>query len=241
MLCKTRAIVLHNLPYNDSYAIINMYTQAYGRVSYLVPRSRGKKSQLSKAVFMPLSVVELEADHQAKRDMQRIKEAKLCFPFIEIYANPVKNVIALFLAEVLYRVIKETEPDMRLFNYLQQSIHWLENADKGIANFHLVFLLGLPQYLGIFPHTDTYLRGSYFDLLNGQFVGRIPSHRHYLNSFESLIFTRLLKISYENMSLYAFSRNDRVYVIQRILEYYRLHLPEFHEIKSLEVMQRLFD
>ena len=57
MLCKTRGIVLHSIPYNDKYSIIYMYTEAFGRASYLVARSRGKKSSVSIALFMPLSVV----------------------------------------------------------------------------------------------------------------------------------------------------------------------------------------
>ena len=159
MLCKTRGIVLHSIPYNDKYSIIYMYTEAFGRASYLVARSRGKKSSVSKALFMPLSVVELRLLH----------------------------------------------------------------------------------YLGIYPNVESYVAGSCFDMLNGVFVDRIPMHRHYLNRQESVVFARLLKISFENMSLYSFSRQDRVSVINRILEYYRLHLPDFPEIKSLSVMQSLFD
>ena len=184
MLCKTRGIVLHAIPYNDKYSIIYMYTEAFGRASYLVARSRGKKSTVSKALFMPLSVLEMEVEHLNKRDLHRIRETKLCYPLTEVFCNPVKNVLALFLAEVLFRVVKDTEPDQRLFDYLYESIRLLEYVDKGVANFHLVF---------------------------------------------------------QNMSLYSFSRQDRVGVINRIVEYYRLHLPEFPEIKSLSVMQSLFD
>ena len=54
MLCKTRGIVLHAIPYNDKYSIIYMYTEAFGRTSYLVARSRGKKSPVSRgAVYAP--------------------------------------------------------------------------------------------------------------------------------------------------------------------------------------------
>ena len=217
MLCKTRGIVLHSIPYNDKYSIIYMYTEAFGRASYLVARSRGKKSSVSKALFMPLSVVEMEVEHLNKRDLHRIRETKLCYP------------------------LKETEPDPRLFEYLFESIQLLELSDKGVANFHLVFLLRLLHYLGIYPNVESYVAGSCFDMLNGVFVDRIPMHRHYLNRQESVVFARLLKISFENMSLYSFSRQDRVSVINRILEYYRLHLPDFPEIKSLSVMQSLFD
>lgn len=241
MLCKTRGIVLRSISYNDKYAIIHMYTEAFGRASYLVARSRGKKSTVSKALFMPLSVVEMEVEHLNKRDLHRIHETKLCYPLTELFCNPVKNVLALFVSEVLFRVVKETEPDPRLFEYLYESIQLLEFADKGVANFHLVFLLRLLYYMGIYPNAESYVPGTYFDMQNGVFVDCIPMHRHYLNKEESVFFARLLRISFENMSLYSFSRQDRMGVINRILEYYRLHLPDFPEIKSLSVMQSLFD
>ena len=218
-----------------------MYTEAFGRASYLVSRSRGKRTAVSKALFIPLSVLDMEVEHLNKRDLHRIKETRICYPINNICCDPIKNVLALFLSEVLFRVVKDTEPDERLFTYLYESIHLLEYADKGIANFHVVFLLGLLGYLGIFPNTDSYKENYIFDMLNGEFVDQIPMHTHYLNKEESVFFYRLLRISFENMSLYGFSRQDRVNIIHRILEYYRLHLPEFPEIKSLAVMQTLFD
>ena len=218
-----------------------MYTEAFGRASYLVSRARGKRTAVSKALFIPLSVLDMEVEHLNKRDLHRIKETRICFPINNICCDPIKNVLALFLSEVLFRVVKDTEPDQRLFDYLYESIHLLEYADKGIANFHVVFLLGLLHYLGIFPNVETYREGTLFDMLNGEFTEQIPMHAHYLNQAESAFFYRLLRIGFENMSLYGFSRQDRVNIIHRILEYYRLHLPDFPEIKSLAVMQSLFD
>ena len=80
-----------------------MYTEAFGRASYLVARSRGKKSSVSKALFMPLSVVEMEVEHLNKRDLHRIRETKLCYPLTDVFCNPVKNILALFLSEILLR------------------------------------------------------------------------------------------------------------------------------------------
>lgn len=232
---------MHSIPYNDKYSIVYMYTEAFGRASYLVARSRGKKTAVSKALFLPLSVLEMEVEHLNKRELHRIKEAKPYVALSKVFCDPVKNVLALFLAEVLFRVVKETEPDERLFDYLYRSICLLEEVEKGVANYHLVFLLGLLHYMGIFPNVEAHRAGYYFDMLDGEFIDHIPMHRHYLNREESAFFARLLRISYENMSLYGFSRQERVDIIQRILEYYRLHLPEFAEIKSLAVMQSLFD
>ncbi|MGM9760313.1 MAG: DNA repair protein RecO [Parabacteroides sp.] len=238
---KTRGIVLHVLPYNDKYVIIYMYTEAFGRVSYLVARSRSKKSLQTKGLFMPLAVLELEVDQQPKRDLHRIRESKLCFPINQLSGHPIKSMIALFLAEVLFRTVKETEPDGPLFDYLSRSVRLLEELEAGLANFHLVFLMGLLHYLGIFPNVESHRDNEFFDLQEGRFVNQLPLHPHYLNQAESQVFVRLLKISYENMSLYAFSRHDRGQILHQILHYYRLHLPDFPEIKSLAILQSLFD
>ena len=158
-----------------------------------------------------------------------------------VAGDPVKSMVALFLSEVLFRVVREQEPDLRLFQYLYESIHLLEYADKGIANFHLVFLLGLLQPLGIFPSVESYHPGDYFDMLNGLFTDALPLHSHFLNETDSAAFVRLLRIGFENMALFGFSRQDRHAIIQHILTYYRLHLPDFPEIKSLSILQSLFD
>lgn len=241
MLYKTRGIVLRTIPYKETYHIIYMYTEAFGRVSYLVSRGRGKKSGVMRSLFIPLSVLDLEVEHLNRREMQRIKEARLCLASNEWMGNPIKNVLALFLSEVLFRFVKDAEPDERLFRFLYDSIQVLEKTDEGVANFHLVFLLHLLYYLGIYPNTEHRREGLYFDMLNGVFTDQIPMHPHYLRPDETRILVRLLKISYENMSLYAFSRHERVRIIERIFEYYRLHVSGFQEIKSLSVLQSLFD
>ncbi|HJA88058.1 MAG TPA: DNA repair protein RecO [Candidatus Parabacteroides intestinavium] len=241
MFCTTRGIVLHSIPYKDTSAIIYMYTEAFGRASYMVSRRRSKKSPLVKSLFIPLSVLDLEVEHLNKREIHRIKEARVCLPLQEILCDPIKNVLALFLSEFLFRVVKETEPDPRLFCFLYDSIQVLECADKGVANFHLVFLLRLLRYLGIFPNIENRRAGYYFDMLNSVFTVDQPAHPHFLGKEDTEVFARLLKMSYENMSLYVFSRQERVRIIQKILEYYHLHLPDFAEIKSLAVLQSLFD
>ena len=241
MFCTTRGIVLHSIPYKDTSAIIYMYTEAFGRASYMVSRRRSKKSPLVKSLFIPLSVLDLEVEHLNKREIHRIKEARVCLPLQEILCDPIKNVLALFLSEFLFRVVKETEPDPRLFCFLYDSIQVLECADKGVANFHLVFLLRLLRYLGIFPNIENRRAGYYIDMLNSVFTVDQPAHPHFLGKEDTEVFARLLKMSYENMSLYVFSRQERVRIIQKILEYYHLHLPDFAEIKSLAVLQSLFD
>ena len=240
MIHKTTGIVLHILPYNDAYNIIYMYTRDFGRTSYLSSNKRGKKTKVSRALLQPLSVIDMEVEHLNSRSIQRIKETKAALPLTRLQRHPAKNAIALFLSEVLYRVIQEQEANHRLFDFLFDSIQWLDIAEEGVSNFHLTFLFQLSSYLGIHPNKKTYQPGYYFDLTNGDFSAHIPEHPYYLNQEDSLVFERLLRINYKNMGLYSFSGQERSQIIRHILNYYRLHLPGFPEIKSLAVMQSLF-
>ena len=241
MLHKTKGIVLYSLPYNDNYAIVTIYTEVFGRFAYLTANSRSKKTKMSRALLQPLSVLEMEVEHQNNRDIQRIKEAKSVIIRSQLHYHPVKNAIALFLSEVLYRIIQEKEANQPLFDYLYRSVKWLEIVDMGVANFHLTFLLQLSAYLGIRPENKTWQPGSYFDLRNGIFTKTIPEHNNLLSQNDSIVFERLLRMNYENMALYTFTRQERSVIIRHIIDYYRLHLSDFPEIKSLAVMQSLFD
>ena len=240
MLFTTRGIILHVTPYNDNNSIVHAYTELFGRTSYLVARHRKRKMLVSYALFMPLSVIEMEVEHLKTRDIQRVKETKIFYPLSSIPSHPVKNAIALFLAEALYRLIRTNEADPKLFDYLTSSIRYLEILEQGIANFHLVFLIHLSRYMGIFPNAESYMPGVFFDLLNGVFTPQTPDHPHYLSKEESAVFSRLLRLNYENMTLHSFSGHERTTIIQHILAYYRLHFTDFPEIKSLAVMQSLF-
>ena len=241
MLNKTRGIVLHSIAYNDKYSIVHLYTESFGRASYLVSRSRGRKSTVSHALFSPFSVLDMEVDHKNNRDIHRIKEIKSHCSTNNLSCDPIKNIVTLFLAEVVFRVVRETEPDKELFNFLLHTIQELDRTQKNVANFHLVFLLHLLHYQGISPNIDSFNEEAYFDLLNGEFTDTIPMHKHYLSRQESNIFAQLLRINFENMHAYEFARTERVSIIQTILNYYRLHLPPFSEIKSIAIMQSLFD
>jgi DNA repair protein RecO (recombination protein O) len=207
----------------------------------MVARRGGRKAGAPQAFFRPLSVLEMDVEHLNTRDIQRLREVRTGCPLHDIFMHPVKNCIALFLSEVLYRAVRMRETDLQLFNYLYDSIRWLDLAEQGIANFHLVFLMHLVRYLGVYPNVESYCPNSFFDLLNGAFTASPPGHKHYLDRSESIIFSRLLRMNYTNMGLYAFSRRERYNIVCRILEYYSLHLSDFPEIRSLSVMQSLFE
>ena len=240
MLQKTQGIVLHSLKYKDTSIIVYIYTEVSGRASFLVPVSRSRKAAVKSVLFQPLSLVELEADFRPNTTIYKVKEAKSFYPFTSIPYDPYKSAIALFLSELLYRALREEAENRPLFAYLQHSIVWLDECGSGFANFHLVFLMRLSRFLGLYPNVEDYAPSDYFDLLNACFVPSQPYHGMFVRPEEASHIRNLMRMNYEPMHLFAMNRMERNRKLDIIKEYYRLHLPDFPELKSLPVLQELF-
>lgn len=231
---------MHCLAYNDSTNIVHLYTEEFGRASFLVSNSQSKKSKLKRAYFIPLSIIEIESEFKGSRQLQRIKEVRSLYPFMHLPFDNSKSAVAMFLSEVLYRALRDNESNKALFEYLFNSVQLLDLCEKGLANFHLVFLIKLSRYMGFYPNLEGGKPGWYFDLSGGVFVQERPLHNAWLSPKDSEGFARLMQISFDNMHFYMFDHNQRVELLRQILNYYRIHLTDFPAIKSLDVFQDLF-
>lgn len=237
---KTRGIVLHSTKYADSGVILTVYTSSFGRVSYAINGVHRKKSVVRPAFLQPLSIVEMEVTHLPGREIQRLKEIRPAQVFAELPFDPVKNAIAIFISEVLYRILKHREPDEMLFDFLWNAIIQLDECRDGLANFHPLFLCRLSRYLGIEPNAEEE-DCRYFDLQNGVFQNERPLHVHYVFGDDAALFRSLLVVELSGAGEIVMSRQGRVKMLETLIEYYRLHIPEFHGVKSLSVLHSLFE
>ena len=242
MLQKTLGIVLHTLKYKDTSLIADIYTEVAGRASFMVSIPRSRKAAVKSVLFQPLALVELEADFRPNATIYKVKEAKSLYPFATLPYDPYKSAIALFLSEFLYRAVREEAENRPLFAYLYHSVIWLDECREGFANFHLVFLMRLSRFLGLYPNLEDYHAGDYFDLQNACFTPLRPQlHSHYIAPEEAARLTQLMRMNYETMHLFTMNRLERTRCLNIMNEYYRLHLPDFPALKSLEVLKELFD
>jgi len=241
MLSKTRAIVLGSVKIKDNTLVLHLYTEEYGRCSYLLFGAQSKRGGKKTAFIQPLSLVEIEAEHRVNRDLQKIKEMKMDTPINDILFNPYKNAIAFFLSEVLYNVLKMSEKDEALFLFVHNSIRYLDAIKNGISNFHIAFLVKLSFFLGLWPDIDRLTHYPYFDLKQASFVQTKPFHSSYIETGRSPILQYITRINYRNMHLFRFSRNERNEFIEKMIEYYRLHTQSIGDLKSLAVLKEVFD
>lgn len=237
---KLTGIVLRVVKWNERHKIINIYTAQNGLMGFLVPDSSTKSSRARNSMLMPLSVVEFEANIRPGSDLATLHDLQRRIPLIDIYSNPVKNAIVLFVSELLCHCIQEHEQNTALFKFIEESIVRLEDSRDSVANFHLCFLYHLGKYLGIVPNVQTYRDGYWFDMQEGVFVASRREGHSCLPPEEAKVLHNLSRISFQNMHLFHFNREQRNEVLALVLSYYRIHNSTIGSLNSPEVLSQLF-
>ena len=240
MLTKTQAIVLHSLKYGETRLIVDMFTRDYGRLSFIVSIPKSAKSKMKKQFFQPLTMLEIESDVRPRMQLQKLKDVRLACPFLSIPFEPSKLSISLFVAEFLYYALRSEQQNVPLFDYIADSILWLDNQGDRYANFHLVFLMRLSRFLGFYPNLEDYSPGDYFDLRESIFCANPPVHRDHLQPQEAEKVQLMMRMNFQTMHLFRMSHEERNRLLDVALYYYRLHLTDFPEMKSVSVLQELY-
>jgi len=235
MLVKHKAVVLHSFPYGDNSRIVKCFTDKLGLQSYLVNGVQNKKGVLKPSMVLPLTQLNLVAYHKGKGGLERIKEAKLECAYQLINADPIRNALSVFIAEILVKVCKEDHPNPELYQFIEDHLNALDFPETGMTFFHIQFLIRLSLFLGFKPSapSNNYL---YFDMMEGVFENAKPLHAYYINKKETALLIQLLRHD-ETLN---FSKETRLNLLDKLLDYYRVQMPGFGEVKSLEVIKVLF-
>ena len=240
MLTKTEAIVLHALKYGETRMIIDVFTRSQGRLSLIVSIPKTPRGKIRKQHFQPLTLLEAEIDVRPRAQLHKLRDVRLSAPFTSIPFEAHKLSISLFTAEFLYYALRSEQRNEPLFDYITSSIQWLDGQVGHYANFHLVFLMRLSRFLGFYPNLDDYNPGDCFDLRESVFCPSPPPHHDFLQSDEAAKLQLMMRMDFPTMHLYQLSHHDRNRLLKVAITYYRLHLPSFPELKSLAVLQELY-
>lgn len=240
MLLKTNAIVLHAFKYGETRMIIDMLTEGMGRLSFVANVPKSAKSKVKKQFFQPLTLLEVECDVRQQVQLHKLRDVRMTDPFASIPFDAQKLSIALFMAEFLYYATRGEQRNEPLYAYVENSIRWLDSCQTAFANFHLVFMMRLTRFIGFYPNIDDYHQGSVFDMRAATFSGSVPLHTDYLGADDAARIQTLMRMNYETMHLFRMSHDERNRIVDVLLAYYRLHVPNFPELRSLDVVRELW-
>lgn len=240
MFQTLNCIALRSIKYNDRSTILSAYSREAGRMSFIVPSGNGREARRRRALFMPLSVFNCQCDVKPGKEIHMMKEVSPTIMGGSIHSHPVKVVIAMFIADVLNAVLREPQSDPLLYDFIIEAIDNLGRNERGLANFHLCFLFRLGRFLGIEPDIGSHHAGQVFDLIDATFRESPPMHNKYIEVSDAQTVVALSRMTWENLHVFKFTREQRNATLDEILRYYTLHYSRLSDLSSLDVVRTLF-
>jgi DNA repair protein RecO (recombination protein O) len=237
---RLRGIVLQHHVYSDTSLIAKVFTESHGLQSYLIKGAYKPKGKLRSAFFQPMTFIEFVADVKSRRDLHFMSEISVGTVFYNIPFDMQKNAVTLFISELLSKTILGQEANPPLYDFLHQSMQWLDLSNENFANFHLYFCFEYSRFLGFYPSLDRQENEQFFDLMEGGYRASAPGHGYYLAAPLSLKIKEICQSKPENIHLIQLNNQGRRELLQETITYFRLHISDFQGLKSLDVLKEVF-
>lgn len=221
MLLKTKGIVFRFTRYAESSIIVNVFTEKFGLQSYIVNGVRSKNSRGKMALYQPLTLLDMVVYHRENANIMRIREVKVLHLYQTIPGNVHKTAIALFIAEILNKTVKEQSHAEELCEFIIDSLITLDGLVQP-ENFHLVFLVLLSRHLGIQPQTTDEVLG-----------------RNMIERAEEEALALLLRANYT--TLLDITQSQRRVLLDRMIQFYSTHIDGFGQVKSIPVLREILN
>ena len=236
---KIQGFVLQSIRYGDSSLIVRIYTRDGGLQSYMVKGVRGKTSKNRIAFFQPMTFLRfVQSGKPSRSGLAFMKDSEVLYAYQSIPNEMNKSAILMYLSELLSHTLTQQERNEGLYQFVFQSVVWLDLVETGYANFPLYFTLELSRFLGFYPQSN-YHEHAFFDMMEGQFVMATPPHQYYLQQEESRTLSCLLNRGIDDLSSLVMNGLQRNNLLDGIITFMRLHAPVFKGLQSHEVLKEV--
>lgn len=239
MLVSTQGIVLRTIRYSETSIIAHIYTRSYGIQGFMVNGVRSAKGKLRNAHFQQLTILEMVNYQRPGGDLQRIKEARPAFFFQDIPGNPAKTLLAMWMAELLTRTLREEESNEEMFAFIEEAIRLLDKTNNSLANYPLAFMVHLSRYLGFFPSAGRVPNKPYFNLYDGCFAADTGASSEILGEEEGEALAKLCELPFSSFYEYKMKRSLRNSLMEGLMNYYRYHIEGLGKLNSASVLSEV--
>lgn len=237
-----KGIVLSAIRHNDKSCVVRVFTQSDGMVPYIFYLSQSSKGASKNTLIQPMTRISFQSEGAQSSNLKHMRDIRNHAPYRNLLFNPSKSAIALMIGEFLSYALAGEEGNRPLFGFIEQSMDWLDNAAEGeFSNFHLRFLLQVSAYIGICPNTDGYRPGYMLDMREGTFTDSPAGHPDILDADYSFKIVQLLQSTYDNMQSAPLTGQQRSSILRFLNDYFRMHVPSFPVIKSIDILETVFD
>ena len=233
---STQALVLHTTAYSESSVIAKIFTRQLGVRSYILKGVRKGGGRTKQYLLQPLSYLDLVVYNNPKTQLNYLKEIaphRAAQPGAapDALDEMSRHALRFFMTELLYKTLREEEPMPDLFDYVVEALN--VQGSRSMSHLPVTFMLSVSRHLGIEPLDNYSSREPLFDMQSGryQYAGSTT-----LDRSTSLLLHSFLQALHEGSPVPAATLAQRTELINRLLEYFQMHLSEFRNFKSHEIL-----
>ncbi len=234
MLDKTEGIVLKNIKYSDSSIISKIFTKKHGLLSFMIKGVR-KQKKGGGNIIQPIHFLDLDIYFKEQGNLQRIKEYKLQFQFQNLFFDLKKRSVAIFFLEVVSKIVIEKQEMPYLYDFVKYELQQLDEQEHVNPDLPLIWMYKISDLMGFAPAIG---QGSYFSLLEGAFKENNIG-ANLLNGETSSLVKKYLQQMRLKGTLESWNGTSRKLVLSSMLKYFRCHVENFGELKSIGVLEML--
>lgn len=237
---KVRGIVTDMVKYSDRQNIVTLFARERGRVSLLSPAGNGKNARTRNAALMPLSVISADINFNPVRDLQFLGNFQRDTLWRDLYFNPVKSAVGIFMAEFVNAYMRQSPPDPQLWDYVVSAISTLDRAKGPLGNYHIAFLLDFLHFAGIRPDLSDWREDAWLDMRGGCMTILPPHHGDAIGPDAARVLPMLGRMTMRTAPLFKLTAKERREILHGVLRYFSLHFPGLSNLNSPSVLTEVF-
>jgi DNA repair protein RecO (recombination protein O) len=243
MTHKTKGIILRTVKYGETSIIATVYTELFGIQSYIVKgvRQLSKHGSTKANYFQPAAILEMEVYHNELKNLQFIRDYQWNVLYEHVFFNVVKNAAAMYIVELLLRSLKQPEPNPDLFYLAEESLKQLDKSNDTLtANVPLFFTLQLATEAGFGILGEYSEKTPVLDLQEGIFVADIPTRPYFITGDLAQKTSQINKTTgFDALANFQLNRITRRSLLLAYRDFLSLHIEDFGELKTLDVLEEI--
>lgn len=207
---QLNGFLLHRRAYRETSYLVSIFTLERGKVSAVVKGVRGSKSD-KKSLLQPFQALLINVS--GKHELKNLQQLESSGPMLGLTANALFS--AMYLNEILNRLLAVEIPQPEIFALYQQSLHGLAaggQIEPILRQFELGLLNELGYGLDLAHDCDSGLAlagDAYYQLIPEQGLRAVPSATRSALCFSGKVLLQVAIEQWDKTSLQCAKRITR--------------------------------
>ncbi|MFC6268227.1 DNA repair protein RecO [Frigoriflavimonas asaccharolytica] len=225
-----QGFLLSYVKFGENDAVLHFFTKENGFQTFFLKGIYSSKNK-KKAYLLPLNELQLTINNNFKSgSLSHISRLELIVNR-DLNTKVQANAILFFVADFLNQILKLENKNVYIYKALE---NFLEELRANNYQSHLIFLYSLLEILGFDPLLSS---EEFLNPESGNFENDI-SHPIFNREISALY--KILAVSEDIFTVKIPSKLKKLF-LDSLLIYFKCHLTDFREPKSLEILKQIFE